>query len=57
MTDQTDPAKPTPNGEKFKPQNVQDESHGSVSEKGRQERNMDDIPRGGESGTSRKKPR
>ena len=52
-----DPTEPKSNDEKFKPQNVQDESHGSVTDSGRDERNMEDVPRGSESDTSRKKPR
>lgn len=57
MNDKKNPAKPQSNNEKFKPQNVQDESHGSVTNSGRDERNMEDVSRGSESGTSIKKPR
>ena len=46
------PAKPTPNSEKFKPQNVADESAGSVTSSGREARNIDhDVPRGSEPST------
>ena len=49
-----DPTKPRSNDEKFKPQNVQDESHGSVSSSGRKPRNMDqDVSRGSEPETSK----
>ncbi|MDN3645111.1 hypothetical protein QWY75_02685 [Pontixanthobacter aestiaquae] len=57
MSDKSNPAEPRSNDEKFKPQNVQDESHGSVTSGGRNERNMDDVSRGSESKTSIKKPR
>lgn len=44
-----DPTKPIPNDEKFKPQNVQDESAGNVTSAGRQDRNIEhDVPRGSE---------
>ncbi len=46
------PAKPTPNSEKFKPQNVADESAGSVTSSGRKARNIDqDVSRGSEPST------
>lgn len=49
-----DPSKPRSNDEKFKPQNVADESHGSVSGGGRKDRNMDhDVSRGSEPETSK----
>lgn len=49
MSDKQDPTKPKSNDEKFKPQNVADESAGSVTGKGRTDRNMnDDISRGSE---------
>ena len=48
------PAEPQTNDEKFKPQNVQDESHGSVTSNGRQDRNVDhDVPRGSEPETQK----
>ncbi len=49
MSDKTDPTKPKSNDEKFKPQNVADESAGSVTSKGRADRNMNnDTSRGSE---------
>ena len=49
MSDKTDPTKPKSNDEKFKPQNVADESAGSVTSKGRADRNInDDTARGSE---------
>lgn len=49
MSNKQDPSKPVSNDEKFKPQNVQDESHGSVSSSGRQDRNIGhDVSRGSE---------
>ena len=52
MADQKDPSKPASNGEKFKPQNVADESSGSVTSEGRPDRNMDrDTARGSEPDT------
>ncbi len=44
MSERKDPSKPTPNDEKFKPQNVA----GSKNDKGRQDINMKDVPRGSE---------
>ncbi|WP_170004468.1 hypothetical protein [Pseudopontixanthobacter vadosimaris] len=50
MSDKTDPTKPKSNDEKFKPQNVADESAGSVTSKGRADCNMNnDTSRGSES--------
>jgi len=49
MSDQQDPTKPVPNSEKFKPQNVA----GSKADKGRSERNIEDVSRGSE-GDSRR---
>ncbi|MGB7408823.1 MAG: hypothetical protein WA908_09980 [Pontixanthobacter sp.] len=54
MMTKNDPSKPRSNDEKFKPQNVADESHGSVSGGGRKDRNMDhDVSRGSEPETSK----
>jgi hypothetical protein len=44
MSDTNNPAKPTPNDEKFKPQNVA----GGKKDAGRNERDMLDVPRGSE---------
>ena len=44
----SDPTKPTPNDEKFKPKNVQELGNGRPGTEGRQERNMQDTPRGSE---------
>lgn len=44
MTDNSKPSEPRSNAEKFKPANVAD---GSPS-KGRNEQDMDDVPRGSE---------
>lgn len=44
MSERKDLSKPTPNDEKFKPQNVA----GSKNDKGRQDINMKDVPRGSE---------
>lgn len=44
MTKTTDPAKPTPDSEKFKPQNVADAGRDS----GRNEADMLDVARGSE---------
>ncbi len=49
-----DPTKPRSNDEKFKPQNVADESHGSVTGSGRKPRNMEhDVSRGSEPQTGK----
>ena len=56
MSKKTNPAEQGENTEKFAPQNVADESAGSVTSSGRKERNMEDVPRGGEIDTSRKGP-
>ena len=48
MSDDNAPDKPTPNSEKFKPQNVAGEGGGNPGGKGRAERNMHDVPRGSE---------
>lgn len=50
MSDKPDPTKPTSNDEKFKPQNVEDGSPGS----GRNERDMNDVPRGSDGDRRRK---
>ncbi|MCL6251783.1 hypothetical protein M3P36_12115 [Altererythrobacter sp. KTW20L] len=44
MSKTEDPAKPVPDSEKFKPQNVS----GAGKDTGRNERNMDDVARGSE---------
>ncbi len=52
--DKNDPSKPRSNDEKFKPQNVADESHGSVETGGRKARNMEhDVARGSEPETKK----
>ena len=57
MSKKTNPAEQGANPEKFKPSNVQGEGHGSVTDSGRKQRNMEDVPRGSESDTSIKDPR
>ncbi|MGB3738013.1 MAG: hypothetical protein WA948_01535 [Pontixanthobacter sp.] len=50
----SDPSKPRSNDEKFKPQNVANESHGSVGGSGRKDRNMEhDVSRGSEPETKK----
>ena len=44
MSKTHDPAKPVPDSEKFKPQNVA----GAGQDSGRKDRNMDDVARGSE---------
>ena len=56
MSKITNPAEQGENPDKFAPQNVQDEGAGNVTSSGRKDRNMEDVPRGGEIDTSRKGP-
>ena len=52
MSNQKDPTKPTSNDEKFKPQNVADESAGNLKSGGRLDRHAaPDIARGSEPDT------
>lgn len=53
MSDEHNPAEPTPDSEKFKPKNVANLGQGQPGTEGRQDRNMKNLARGSEGDTRR----